>query len=242
MDLYFSYRDGQAVTCDDFVGCMAETNGVGSRPLHALVQPGRHAAREGRRRLGRRRRRLHAHLSQSHPAHPGPADKLPLHIPVAVGLIGPGRRRPALPCWPAKPMPRDTSRVLNLKEPPAAGPSPASPPAGALAAARLLGAGDPPETRRSDERLAFRMAFDADPSTAGMPPSALHGARRPGPRRRCRRRPPAGVPQAFGHAFRALLVDDSLDAAFVAETLPAVRGLSARPHAAGRPGAAADPR
>ena len=27
MDLYFSYHDGQAVTCDDFVDCMAEANG-----------------------------------------------------------------------------------------------------------------------------------------------------------------------------------------------------------------------
>jgi aminopeptidase N len=26
--MYFSYHDGQAVTCDDFVGCMAEANGA----------------------------------------------------------------------------------------------------------------------------------------------------------------------------------------------------------------------
>ena len=43
LDLYFERHDGQAVTVEDFVACFEA--GVGTRPLpvHDLVQPGRHA-------------------------------------------------------------------------------------------------------------------------------------------------------------------------------------------------------
>ena len=67
MTLYFQRHDGQAVTCDDFAQAIADAN-PGSElaqraaAVQALVQPGRHAARDGARPL----RRAVAHL------HPRP--------------------------------------------------------------------------------------------------------------------------------------------------------------------------
>ena len=70
-----------------------------------------------------------------------------------------------------------------------------------------------------DARLAFRMAHDADPfnrwdaAQRFMERVVLALASDAAAGR------PMEVPQAFGHAFRALLIDDSLDPAFVAEAL-----------------------
>ena len=91
MDLYFSYFDGQAVTCDDFVEVMSEANNgfdldqymrwyeqAGTPRVKAS---GVWNAADGSYTLT---------LAQSTPATPGQHVKQPLVIPVAVGLIGAG--------------------------------------------------------------------------------------------------------------------------------------------------------
>jgi aminopeptidase N len=218
MDLYFSYHDGQAVTCDDFVGCMAEANGAdldlfmrwySQAGTPRVKAEGAWDAATGTYTLT---------LSQSTPPTPGQPEKLPLHIPVAVGLIGAdGADLPLQLEGEANP--GDTTRVLNLKEASrswrfaglAAEPVPSV----------LRGYSAPVilEIDEDDERLAFRMACDADPFNRwdaaqrfmervvlGLAADAAAGRK-------------LEVPQAFGHAFRALLVNESLDPAFVAETL-----------------------
>ncbi len=98
MDLYFSYFDGQAVTCDDFVEVMSEANNG-----FDLDQFMRWYSQAGTPRVKasgaveRRRRQLHADAgARATPATPGQHAKLPLVIPVAVGLIGAdGRDLPA---------------------------------------------------------------------------------------------------------------------------------------------------
>uniref|UniRef100_UPI003FA21F1A aminopeptidase N n=1 Tax=Zoogloea ramigera TaxID=350 RepID=UPI003FA21F1A len=89
MDLYFSYHDGQAVTCDDFVGCMAEANGVDlDLFMRWYSQAGTpHLKAEGAWDAAAGSYTLT--LSQHTPPTAGQPDKLPLHIPVAGGLIGP---------------------------------------------------------------------------------------------------------------------------------------------------------
>ena len=218
MDLYFSYHDGQAVTCDDFVGCMAEANGAdldlfmrwySQAGTPRLKAEGAWDAATGTYTLT---------LSQSTPPTPGQPEKLPLHIPVAVGLIGPdGADLPLRLEGEANA--GDTTRVLNLKE--------------ASRSWRFTGLTAEPvpsvlrgysapvilEIDEDDARLAFRMAHDADPFNRwdaaqrfmervvlGLAADAAAGRK-------------LEVPQAFGHAFRALLVNESLDPAFVAETL-----------------------
>ncbi len=89
MDLYFARHDGQAVTCDDFVAAMADAAGVD------LDQFKRWYAQAGTPRLTARgrhdpaTRRYILTLAQTCPPTPGQPEKLPYHIPVAVGLVGP---------------------------------------------------------------------------------------------------------------------------------------------------------
>jgi aminopeptidase N len=87
MDLYFERHDGQAVECDDFRAAMADANG------RDLTQFERWYSQAGTPRvtvqthydsLGRN---FDLVLSQSCPPTPGQENKLPFHIPVAVGLL-----------------------------------------------------------------------------------------------------------------------------------------------------------
>ncbi|HOB44700.1 MAG TPA: aminopeptidase N [Zoogloea sp.] len=218
MDLYFSYHDGQAVTCDDFVGCMAEANGADlDLFMRWYSQAGTpHLKAEGVFDAASRSYTLT--LSQHTPPSAGQPDKLPLHIPVAVGLIGPDGTDLPLQLE-GEAHPGDTTRVLNLKE--------------ASRSWRFTGLDAAPvpsilrgfsapvilDIAEDDARLAFRMAHDSDPfnrwdasqrfmERVVLALAADHAAGRP-----------MQVPQAFGHAFRALLVSEVLDPAFVAETL-----------------------
>jgi aminopeptidase N len=86
-DLYFDRHDGQAVTCDDFVAAMQDASGVdlsqfkrwysqAGTPVVTVTD--RFDAATGTYRLT---------MSQHTPATPGQPTKLPLHIPVRVGLL-----------------------------------------------------------------------------------------------------------------------------------------------------------
>ncbi|WP_447553229.1 aminopeptidase N [Vreelandella sp. EE22] len=87
-DLYFDRFDGQAVTIEDFVDCMAEVSGAnldqfmrwysqaGTPEIDAF---GEYDYTHGEYRLT---------LRQRTPATPGQTEKEPLHIPVRLGLVG----------------------------------------------------------------------------------------------------------------------------------------------------------
>ena len=87
-DLYFSRYDGQAVTIEEFVACMAEVSDAD------LDQFMRWYAQAGTPEIDAHGEYDYAHgeyaltLRQRTPATPGQTDKLPLHIPVRMGLVG----------------------------------------------------------------------------------------------------------------------------------------------------------
>jgi aminopeptidase N len=87
MDLYFSRHDGQAVTCDDFRAAMADANARDlSQFEHWYSQSGTpHVTVRGRHDPVTQTYTLE--LEQSSPVTPGQPQKLPLHIPVAIGLL-----------------------------------------------------------------------------------------------------------------------------------------------------------
>ena len=218
MDLYFSYHDGQAVTCDDFVGCMAEANGADlDLFMRWYSQAGTpHLKAEGVYDAASRSYTLT--LSQHTSPTAGQPEKLPLHIPVAVGLIGPDGADLPLQLE-GEVRPGDTTRVLNLKE---ASRSWCFTGIDAEPVPSILRGFSAPvilDIAEDNARLAFRMAHDADPfnrwdaSQRFMERVVLALAADAAAGR------PMEVPQAFGHAFRALLVSETLDPAFVAETL-----------------------
>ena len=218
MDLYFSYHDGQAVTCDDFVGCMAEANGADLDLFMGWYSQAGTPRLKAEGQYDAASRSYTLTLSQHTPPTAGQPDKQALHIPVAVGLIGPdGADLPLQLEGEGRGV--DTTRVLELKE--------------ASRTWRFTGIDAEPvpsilrgfsapvilEVDEDDARLAFRMAHDSDPfnrwdaAQRYMERVVLALAADAAAGRRLE------VPQAFGHAFRALLVNDSLDPGFVAETL-----------------------
>ncbi|WLD59578.1 aminopeptidase N [Salinispirillum sp. LH 10-3-1] len=87
-DLYFERFDGQAVTTEDFVNCMAEVSGID------LSQFQRWYDQAGTPRLAvtgnydGAAQTFTLQFSQSCPATPGQPNKAPFHIPVKLGLVG----------------------------------------------------------------------------------------------------------------------------------------------------------
>ncbi len=87
-DLYFERHDGQAVTCEDFVKAMEDASG------QDLAQFRRWYSQAGTPLLTVKgeyddvRETYTLDVEQSCPPTPGQADKLPLVIPLAMGLLG----------------------------------------------------------------------------------------------------------------------------------------------------------
>ncbi|MBS9404341.1 aminopeptidase N [Halomonas sp. TRM85114] len=87
-DLYFERYDGQAVTIEDFVGCMAEVSGLDlSQFMRWYSQAGTpEIDTHGEYDYAKCEYRLV--LRQRIPATPGQPDKQPLYIPLRLGLVG----------------------------------------------------------------------------------------------------------------------------------------------------------
>ncbi|MEN8176696.1 MAG: aminopeptidase N, partial [Pseudomonadota bacterium] len=114
-DLYFQRHDGQAVTTDDFVRCMEDASGRDlSRFKRWYSQAGTPEV-EVRSAYDAATGIYELHMRQSCRAVSGQDQKLPLHIPVAVGLVnGDGSDLPAR--LEGENGPGETTRVLELTE------------------------------------------------------------------------------------------------------------------------------
>jgi aminopeptidase N len=89
MDIYFERHDGDAATMEDFLACMAEASG------RDLTQFKRWYLQAGTPRVkidanyNAKSKRYSLTLTQILPPTPDQPQKLPLHIPLSVGLLGP---------------------------------------------------------------------------------------------------------------------------------------------------------
>jgi aminopeptidase N len=110
MDLYFARHDGQAVTCDDYVQAMEDASGVDLTQFRAWYSQAGTPVVTATGAYDAAARRYSLTLSQSTPPTPGQPDKAPLHMPIAVALIGAdGKPAPLGPDGA-------TERVLELRE------------------------------------------------------------------------------------------------------------------------------
>jgi aminopeptidase N len=115
MRLYFERFDGQAVTCEDFVRCMADASG---RDLGQFM---RWYAQAGtpeltvRRAYDPARQALTLEISQATAPTPGQAEKLPFHVPIRMGLVGADGAAQALQLE-GENEPKGTDRLLELRE------------------------------------------------------------------------------------------------------------------------------
>ncbi len=94
-DLYFDRHDGQAATVEDFIGAMADANGLDlsqfKRWYSQAGTPTLTVTDSYDEQLGQ----YTLTLSQHTPATPGQPNKQPLHMPVAIGLLdGEGQPMP----------------------------------------------------------------------------------------------------------------------------------------------------
>jgi aminopeptidase N len=115
-DLYFQRHDGQAVTCDDFVKCMEDANGVDLTQFRLWYSQAGTPELRFFSRYDAAARTLDLTVRQTCPATPGQPHKEPFHIPLALGLLAPdGSELPLQLEGEAAPHP-DTTRVLHIRE------------------------------------------------------------------------------------------------------------------------------
>ncbi|MFL6672887.1 MAG: aminopeptidase N [Massilia sp.] len=88
MDLYFERHDGQAVECDDFRRAMADASGRNLDQFERWYSQAGTPVVRAETRYDEQANTYELKLVQSCPPTPGQPDKLPFHIPVAVGLLG----------------------------------------------------------------------------------------------------------------------------------------------------------
>ncbi|WP_028451803.1 aminopeptidase N [Chitinilyticum aquatile] len=95
MDLYFKRHDGQAVTCDDFRAAMADANHADLDQFALWYSQAGTPHLDIASHWDDAAQRFTLTVRQSVPPTPGQAEKLPMHIPLAVALID--RRGQTLP-------------------------------------------------------------------------------------------------------------------------------------------------
>jgi aminopeptidase N len=89
MDIYFERHDGKAATVEDFVACMADASG---RDLSQFFKWYEQAGTPGVRvttSYDQKGKTFDLTLEQKTAPTPGQAEKLPMHIPLSLGLVGP---------------------------------------------------------------------------------------------------------------------------------------------------------
>jgi aminopeptidase N len=87
MDLYFRRHDGQAVTTEDFVQAMADAAGVDLTQFKRWYDQAGTPVVKTRGRYDAATRRYTLHVRQHCAPSPGQTQKLPYHIPLALGLL-----------------------------------------------------------------------------------------------------------------------------------------------------------
>jgi aminopeptidase N len=213
-DLYFQRHDGEAVTTDDFVKCMEDASGEDLQQFRLWYSQAGTPELKIRDEYHAEAQRYTLTVEQSCPATPGQAEKEPLHIPLALGLLDKEGRELTLRLEGEEDSVQGT-RVLELRRsveqfiftgiPERPVPS------------LLRGFSAPVKLRYdySDEGLMFLMAHDSDGFNRWDAAQTLA-------QKILLQRvsdPEAVIPEGFVEAFRRALRDPTGDKALLAEIL-----------------------
>ena len=115
MDLYFQRFDGQAVTTDDFVQAMQDASGVDLSQFRRWYDQAGTPVLEVTGEYSATDRRYTLMVKQSCSPTPGQSEKQPLHIPLALGLIGADGKEIDLVLEGERPDTALKTRVLPVK-------------------------------------------------------------------------------------------------------------------------------
>ncbi len=147
MDLYFDRYDGTAATVEQFIGCFAEVSGRDLELFMRWYQQAGTPKLTVRTTYDPEARTYRLDVAQTVPPTPGQPTKLPMTMPLALGLIDSQGEECVLSSLDASPS-ELASGVFELKELRALDPLPRrAAPTGAVLSARLFCAGD--DRRRS---------------------------------------------------------------------------------------------
>jgi aminopeptidase N len=89
MDLYFERHDGDAATVEDFVRCMADASGRNLDHFFKWYEQAGTPKLTARGAYNAEAKTYDLTLAQSTPRLKGQPKKLPMHMPLALGLVGP---------------------------------------------------------------------------------------------------------------------------------------------------------
>jgi len=92
MDLYFQRHDGEAATVENFVRCMADVSGRDFKQFFRWYEQAGTPQVIAKGRHDPARHNYELTLEQVTLPTPGQSEKLPLHIPLGLGLVGPDGR------------------------------------------------------------------------------------------------------------------------------------------------------
>jgi aminopeptidase N len=88
MDLYFARHDGEAATVEDFVRCMADASGRDLSQFFRWYEQAGTPVVEVKTRYSEAAQTFDVQITQETPDTPGQTGKQPLHMPLALGLVG----------------------------------------------------------------------------------------------------------------------------------------------------------
>ena len=161
-DLYFARHDGQAVTCEDFVHCMEEANEADLKQFRQWYSQAGTPELEILSQFNEEKGELDMTIRQSCPPTPGQKKKNPLHIPVAIGLLGPEGQEYLLRLAGEPTPSMATTRILELRESEQQFRFTGLPSAPVVSALRGFSAPVILKERRDSDELAFLLAHDPD--------------------------------------------------------------------------------
>ena len=218
MDLYFERHDGQAVTTDDFVVAMADASGADLTQFKRWYDQAGTPAVEVTDTFDAKARRYTLTVTQSCGATPGQPEKMPFHIPLAVGLVAPDGRDVPLQLE-GESAAQGTTRVLSVTEPQQEFVFVNVPSAPVPSLARNFSA---PVNLKYDydvPRLTHLMAHDSDRFNRWEAGQRLATVLILKGIEDLRAGFPLGIPEAFVDACGQVLADSHGDPAFAAEAL-----------------------
>ncbi|MEM0955554.1 MAG: aminopeptidase N [Pseudomonadota bacterium] len=215
-DLYFDRHDGQAVTCEDFVKSMEDASGRDLSTFRRWYSQAGTPVLDIEDSWDAERGEYSLQIRQSCPDTPGQSDKLPMHIPVALGLLGEAgdTRLTLAEDVSDKEMEDNTLRVLELTEAEHRFTFTGLPERPVPSLLRGFSAPVKLNYPYSREQLAFIMGRDSDgfsrwDASQKLAIAVIDDAKDPD----------QPIDSLLLDAFRRLLEDESLDPAMVAETL-----------------------
>ena len=229
MRLYFERHDGQAVTTGDFVGAMEAASGMNLGQFRRWYTQAGTPVLTARGAYDAARSQYVLDIEQRTPPTPGQPEKLPLHVPVRVALLGEDGRNVPLHCAGSG-LAGENEAVFDVREPRHTFRFANVPARPVPSIARGFSAPVKVEIERGDGEFAFLIAHETDPFNRWdaaqeystrlmlkMVEDRLAGT-------------DLDLPDEFVLAMRALLLDEAIDPAFTAEalTLPSESNLADR--------------